>query len=151
MARYNPRRSEIYTIEQIYHELKLRDSPHLGCSITNPLGELVKVVVQDAMALEADLIKAFAGKSFRYLYETSEWIPVFEFVGTEQEFLECVEVNVDLDPYLKPGQAVRMLVWPKGTIYEQYHKLSDDKSSLLDMYGSHPVPPQLKEALDKQA
>lgn len=148
MTRFNPKCNEIYTIEQIYRELKLRDSPHLGCRITNPLGKVVKVVVQDAVAQEDSIIKAFEGKSFRYLHETSEWIPVFEFIGTEQEFLQCVEIDVDLDPYLKDNEPVGMVVWPKGTEYEQYYKLSDDMTALLDMYGSNPLPQRIKEAVN---
>lgn len=147
MTRYHPRRNEVYTIEQIYDELKLRDGPHLGGYIDNPSGVSVRVVVQDAQCLQTEIIKAFEGKSFRYLYETSEWIPVFEFMGNEQEFLACVDTAVDLDPYLDDNAPVGMVVWPKGTTYEQYYKLSDDGTTLEHSYGKEPVPPRIKEAV----
>lgn len=150
MSRYHPRRNEIYTIEQIYNELILRDGPHLGSRITNPLGVSVAVVVQDGQCLHTAVLKAFAGKSFRYLRETSEWIPVFEFIGNEQEFLACVDTAVDLDPYLEEDRPVGMTVWPKGSPYEQYYKLSEDGASLNHSYGTEPLPPRIKEALDAQ-
>lgn len=150
MSRYHPRRNEVYTIEQIYDELKLRDGPHLGSRITNPMDVLVKVVVQDSHCHDSATMKAFAGKSFRYLYETSEWIPVFEFIGNEQEFLACVDTAVDLDPYLDDRQSVGMVVWPKGTTYEQYYKLSNDGTTLEHSYGKEPLPYRIKEAIDAQ-
>ncbi len=148
MTRVYPRRSQQYTIEQIYNELKLRDSPHLGAYITNPLGEKVSVCVQDAMSKDAEIMKAFAGKSFTYRCETHEWIPVFDFVGTEQEFLECVEVAVDIDPHQDPDEPVSMVVWPKGTEYIQYYRLSEDGGSIVHSYGTDPLPPKTKEAIE---
>lgn len=149
MSSYYPKVNQNYTISQIYNELRLRDGPHLSSRITNPLGEVVNVVVQDTVCSVNDIINSFADKSFKYLYETSEWIPVFEFVGTEQEFLACVETAVELDTYFEEGKAVSMMVWPKNTTYEQFYKLSEDGNSISNNYETYPLHPRIKEALFK--
>ena len=104
--------------------------------------------MQDAHCGNEGVMKSFAGKSFRYRYETDEWIPVFDFIGTENEFLECVEIAVNLDPYQKEDEKVDMIVWPKGTTYEQYYKLSEDGAELVHAYGSDPLPFKTYKALE---
>ena len=151
MPLYYPKRGEVYTVEQIVTELKLRDSPFLKANITNPLGEVVDVVIQLAYIDDyAKLIPIMGNDKYRYIRETDEWIPVFQFVGSEEEFLKSVDTAVDLNPHLEEIEPVGMVVWPKGIEYEQYYKLSDDMTALLDMYGSNPLPQRIKESLSKQ-
>lgn len=148
MTLYHPKRGEVYTVKQIVTELKLRDSPFLCSEITNPLGEKVEVVIQTAWCTEEQLIPIMGDDRYRYIRETDEWIPVFHFTGTEEEFLKSVECGVTLDPYLKEDDPVGMTVWPKGTEYSQYYTVNEDHTVLTCRLHTYQVSPELKRALD---
>lgn len=148
MTTIRPNRGEIYTVEQIYSDLDFRDFAFLTMQITNPLNERVEVVVQNGESGEKGILKAFATKSFRYICETDESIPVFDFMGTEQQFLECVDTAVHLNPFQRDDEKIGMLVWSKGTTYEQHYKLSEDGSEIFDSCASYPVPCKIHRALE---
>ncbi|WP_396190434.1 hypothetical protein [Flavobacterium sp.] len=124
MTLRSPVRGQIYTVREIVTELKLRDTPFLKACIKNPVGDEVEVVIQLGWLPSLDILIPLMGDNkYRFRRETDEWIPVFDFVGSEEEFLQTVNTNIDLDPYHDVGQPVGMVVWPKGTEYEQYYKL----------------------------
>lgn len=148
MTRRNPVRGQIYTVKEIVNDLKLRDSPFLCSEITNPIGEKVKVVIQTSWCGDDELIPIMGDTRYKYIRETSEWIPIFEFVGTEEEFLKTVDCAVTLDQFLKQEEPVGMTVWPKGTEYIQYYKVNEDNTMIDTSYGLYPTTHKLKRALD---
>lgn len=152
MTRYYPRPGTVYTVEQIVTELKLRDSPFLKADITNPLGEKVDVVIQLACVDNYEkLIPIMGNDKYRYIRETSEWIPIFQFMGTEEEFLKSVDTAIQIDPHLAENEPVGMLAWPKGTEYVEFYKLSDDGTHIVHSYGTEILPHRIKKAFEAQA
>lgn len=148
MSRHKPIRGQVYTVKEIVNDLRLRDNPCLCSEITNPVGEKVEVVIQTSCCGDDDLIRIMGDARYRYIKETFEWIPIFEFVGTEEEFLKTVDCAVTLDQFLKEEDPVEMTVWPKGTDYTQHYEVNEDNTMIYTSYGLYPTTHNLKRALD---
>lgn len=117
MSKNYPRQTVVYTYDQIINELDLPDSAFLtftyrGLSSTVQDSHLVDELLSDPK---------WAASRWTYLYETSEWIPIFRFEGTEEEWLELVDVEVEIVPY---DTERSLWVTPKGHYREQYYKLA---------------------------
>jgi hypothetical protein len=135
-----PKRGGVYTLREVEIVLELRDSAHLGfwhdlgaawvcASCANDDDDCpyvhnhkVQCVIQTSHVTRDDLlsIPGFADSKWKYRYETDEWIPVFEFVGTDiQQFVNIVpslcDYNLDRDPNSQ-------WVTPKGFPRKQYEE-----------------------------
>lgn len=123
MTKRSPVSRHIYTLDQIVNELNLKDSPHLCFTAPNVNGVKVESVVQTSHMLLEDLLKVpgFGETKWRYIRTTSEWIPLFDYVGSEpmSEFLDMEEY---LDPYLNFGDEPAIFSVPKGYPREQYYQ-----------------------------
>lgn len=110
----HPKRGVIYTLETICNVLDLRDSPSLGFTHAGRDG-----VIQDAHLTVAELLSVpeLAETQWRYRYETSEWIPVFDYVDARP-----ITDFVDVAPYLDCCDGTDTGSWwatPKGFPREQ--------------------------------
>jgi len=115
MSRIYPQRNVQYTYAEIENHLYLRDSPCLwfsykgiGCPIQTAhvgFGELLNV-------------PGMAESVWRFKEETDEWIPVFHFVGSEEDILKLVDIVEEIPTY--HGQKPGWWVVPKGFPREQY-------------------------------
>ena len=77
-----------YSLEQVF-QLELLDSPSLMCCIE---GE--PSVIQDSHCTSDELVASpLGGTQWRYVRTTSEWVPLFQFVG--------------------PGQITEFVTWEK--------------------------------------
>lgn len=109
-VRRYPETGHIYTLEQIMRELHLRDCPALMVSFEDKLS-----CVQDSHLSEQELLSVpgFAKTKWRYIRETSEWIPVFHWADSAdpKTFLDVEPSKDDPDRY--------HWVTPKGFPREQ--------------------------------
>jgi len=123
MKKRFPVSRNVYTLNQIVNELDLKDSPSLSFIAPNINGVKVESVVQTSHMLLEDLLKVpgFGETKWRYIRTTSEWIPLFDHVGSEpmSEFLDMEEY---IDPYLNFGDEPAIFSVPKGYPREQYYQ-----------------------------
>lgn len=90
-----PRRGEVFTAREVLG-LPLRDSPSWGITVAHdPEVEYDDPPMQDAHVTWEELLSVpgFAETQWRFVKETDEWIPVFEFVGTAEEALAFCDVS----------------------------------------------------------
>lgn len=139
-----------YTIDEIF-QLSLEDSPDFGCTLTNPLGEQVRVSIQDSHLTQDELKTALSGMIFIYIRTTFERIPVFTFIGSEQEFRDRVHVEVEIDPLKDPSHSIGLFCYPKNATPRQQYYTVDLDGSVSDAYGKkYIMSMKLKEALEYQ-
>jgi hypothetical protein len=113
-----PKRYQSYTLEQIYKELELRDSPALGFTYQDIDG-----CVQNSHLIPEELLSVPGMKESQWIYirETHEWIPCFQFnVKAKQPPINTL---VDLELYndiynLNKGQS--WWATPKGFPRQQH-------------------------------
>jgi hypothetical protein len=109
-VRHYPQVGELYTLEQIVRELYLRDSPALMVELNAKMS-----CVQDSHLTDTELLSVpgFAKTKWRYVRETSEWIPVFHWADPTdpKTFLDVEPSKDDRDRY--------HWVTPKGFPREQ--------------------------------
>jgi len=114
-----PRRDEVYTFEQIVHELDLRDS---AC-LTFWENEVCQNI-QDSHINEHDMLKLPRWAESRWVFtmETDEWIPIFRFAKDNEV---SIDELVDKEPYVDPFAKEAGVLWciPKGTDHEQYYRI----------------------------
>lgn len=99
----NPIKNRVYTLRQVF-QLRLRDTPHLG--FAGPRG--ARCVIQTSHLMEVDLlaVPGWADTQWKYLYETDEWIPVFQYVGPIKTLVDLLHIEVELNPYLAEDDGV---------------------------------------------
>lgn len=108
-----PRRGEVFTGAEVM-QLPLRDSPSLCVPVKWDADvEHDEAPIQDAHLTQDELLSVpgFSESRWRFLFETDEWIPVFDFVGTADEALAFVDVSKEWDDTY---QQHRWWVTPKG-------------------------------------
>lgn len=113
-----PKRYQSYTLEQIYKELQLRDSPSLAFTHQDIGG-----CVQNSHLLEEDLLSVPGMKESRWIYirETHEWIPCFQFDTKAKQ--PPIDTLVDLESYIDTYNLNKGEFWwatPKGFPREQH-------------------------------
>lgn len=89
-----PKRYQSYTLEEIYRDLTLRDSPSLGFTHQDISG-----CIQDSHLTEEEFLSVPGMKESRWIYicETHEWIPCFQF-DTKVDQLS-IDTLVDIELY----------------------------------------------------
>lgn len=95
MARRFPEHGDIFTAREVF-ELPLRDSPSFGITVAHdPDVGYDDPPIQDSHTTVTDLLSVpgFAESKWRFIKETHEWIPMFDFVGTAEEALAFVDVH----------------------------------------------------------
>jgi len=134
-----PRRDEVYTFEQIVHELDLRDS---AC-LTFWENEICQNI-QDAHISEHDMLALphWAESRWKFVMETNEWIPIFRFAKDNEVTIDQL---VDKEPHIDPFAKEAGVLWcvPKGTDREQWYKLVVNEAGSVITDGSgqtYPVP-----------
>lgn len=109
-----PKTGQVYTLEYIVNTLYLRDSPSLKVSNIG--------VIQDSHlpnGVETLLeIPGFKDSTWKYIRETSEWIPLFNSEDTPEN-LKLVESCIDYEPWVTcpmryPDDPLLNWVTPKG-------------------------------------
>ena len=113
-----PKRYQSYTLEQIYKELQLRDSPSLAFTHQDISG-----CIQNSHLLEEDLLSVPGMKESRWIYirETHEWIPCFQFDTKAKQ--PPIDTLVDLESYIDTYNLSKGEFWwatPKGFPREQH-------------------------------
>ena len=139
-----------YSIAQIFNYLTLKEAPLFLIPLTNPLGEKVEAALQDTHCTKDDLKIVFKDASFVYARETSDWVPVFIFEGTEQQARQMVDVEVELDPQQSNSRPVQLFVTPKGHHRGQYYELTSRRTLSDPMGDECGIPMKLQEAIDAQ-
>lgn len=112
-----PVRGKTYTFTDV-QKLDLDDAPALNIMINGSMHPL-----QDSHVAVEYLLKncpEFANSLWRYSHTTIEWIPVFNFVGTEQEALRLVDHEPYIDQYNLMGKDP-LWVTPKGSPRPQHY------------------------------
>ena len=108
-----PQRGEIFTAEEVF-ALPLRDCPCLCIAVScDPEVEYDDPPIQYSHLTVEQLLSVlgFAESKWRFIKETSEWIPVFEFVGTAEEAALLVDISKEWDDVFK---RYSWWVTPKG-------------------------------------
>lgn len=108
-----PVRNRVYTLEEIYNVLYLRDSPALGFVYKDIPG-----CIQDSHITQEELLSVPGLKDSKWVYvrETFEWIPIFQFAAITVD-QPCISTYVDLEPYDDKYRLNSELSWwatPKG-------------------------------------
>jgi hypothetical protein len=117
MTRVYPRSDQIYTLAEI-SGLYLRDSPFLRGFAAGR-----HVVIQSSHLTEEELlaVPGAAESQWRYVRETEEWIPIFEFVGPENGIAQFCDMAYAFDwskeAYDHQGE---LWVTPKGHPRRQF-------------------------------
>lgn len=102
-----PRQNSVYTVREILTELFLRDMAHLGFTYQGQ-----RSVIQESHITEQEFLDTGISEvKFTYMYETSEWIPVFRAVDNE-EVLAYVDITEEVSPYR--DSELEWWVTPKG-------------------------------------
>lgn len=120
-----PIRNAAYTLRFIEENLQLRDSPFL--QFTGPTGN--DCVIQTSHFTTEQLFSTnekWADTQWIYSYETSEWIPIFRYIGDPSLLIELLDFEISLDPFLNSSLELEYSCTPKGLPREQYYKLSAD-------------------------
>ena len=113
----------VYTLAEIYR-LSLRDSPSLGFSYLGKPG-----VIQDSHVTREDMLARcpqLAETRWRYLRETYEWIPVFEYASEDDSLLACLDLEPSLHGFTGEDEGVWWAT-PKGSPRQQYFYPQDGK------------------------
>ena len=133
MPKKYPIQGESYTYAQIL-ELVLRDSPFLMVPTpADPITGRPKglTTIQDACVDDPDEFAAILGdRRFKYLFTTSELIPIFEFVGTYDDIKDVL----DFEPWLDTSDIRGSSPWwctPKAYPNKQYYQWADSDFTLL--------------------
>lgn len=106
----------VYSLNDIVNCLELRDGPSLGFHYNGKEG-----VIQDSHLSAEELLSVpgLGDTTWKYIRETNEWIPVFQYHGEIEDLL----ATVDLEPYSDttfPEHAdLYWWVTPKGFPREQ--------------------------------
>ena len=141
-----PTRGAVYTFAEI-EKLPLRDSAFLRVCINDICG-----TVQDS---EGDLStsEVWMNSRWKFLYETDEWIPIFEFHESNTVLVEqIVDFEIHIDPHAdKPS----WWVTPKGFPRPQFYRIVSDDSGvkmIANNYSSEldPIPDALRPYLDNK-
>jgi hypothetical protein len=87
-----PVRGQKYTLAEV-EKLQLRDSAFLMLTLVKPgssEGYLDQYPIQTSHFHMDDLLKIpeWAGSRWKYMYETTEWIPVFYCVSEDEELVK---------------------------------------------------------------
>ena len=95
MANIRPRPGQVYSSEEIIKDLSLRDSPFFKFMFGNH-----SVVIQTSHMTDEQLlsVEGFASVRWKYIRETSEWIPIFHAVDND-EILRLVNIEKSTDNY----------------------------------------------------
>lgn len=131
-----PRSGVVYTLRQVLTQLELRDSPHLGFRAKPPAAREFDIwrpadhiqwhegraVIQESHCTTAQMLEVpgFADSLWRYVRETHEWIPVFEYAGTAP-ITDFVDMEPENEKYADDMQPRGWWVTPKGLTREQYY------------------------------
>jgi hypothetical protein len=109
MARYYPKAGQVYTLAQIENELNLDDSPSL--SFRRIDGKRGLMQTSHLTKEELLSIPGMADSEWQYLRTTSEWIPLFTYVGVADP-----KTLVDVEPWEDDFGDQPDLLWitPKG-------------------------------------
>lgn len=130
----DPRRGRHYTARQLLTgEIYLRDSPFFNLTLSFE-GRMVRTVIQHSHVTNEELlgVPGFADSLWRYLRETDEWCPIFEFVGTAEQAALLVDTERDnVSKYELEHEGLSKYLWttPKGLPREQYY----DKNGLCSL------------------
>lgn len=144
MNRYHPKRGQVYTLEQIYNTLELRDSAFLRFPFPSPLkrdtdqwrpvdeyAPRVRMqVIQTSHFTEAELLAlpGWAETKWTYERETIEWIPLFTFAGEVEELVKLLDMepsNAKFAPDMEPRY---WWVTPKGLPRQQYYDINGNSN-----------------------
>lgn len=134
-AMYHPKRGVQYTVDQIYKELKLDDSPFLCFDYETIEGVSTDMVIQDSYVV----VEAHTGESteekpdrfgdlkFEYRYTTDEWIPIFQYRGDIAELVKHLNFGLVLSTFPRDGEnAFCATAWLKTNVdYRDYYTLVD--------------------------
>ncbi len=125
MKKIRPISGQIYTARQMLSdELELKDSPFFCFKLVVD-GEQRDCVLQTAHTTNEQMlsVEAFADSYWEYEYTTSEWIPIFNFTGTEEEIRTFFDIELENQPDYMVGKEPRGYhVTLKGFPQEQYFK-----------------------------
>ncbi len=119
MSRVCPRSGQVYTLNEI-SGLYLRDSACLRGFI----GEQ-HVTIQNSHLTEEEFlaVPGAAESRWRYVRETDEWIPVFEFVGPENGIAQFCDISFSFDwKTMAYKREDHLFVTPKGHPCRQYEE-----------------------------
>lgn len=117
MNKIYPKCGTIYTYKEIVEILTLRDSPHLGFSHENWLG-----VIQNSHLTEEEFnsIPGMNETTWRYVRETSEWIPLFEYVGEIDKLLSVIDIVPANENFVRGQPFNSWWATPKGFPRNQF-------------------------------
>lgn len=135
----HPIRGQCYTIDQIKN-LSLRDNAFLRVPNPTTLSERFGYSTVQSDEFHEDTKELWKAATFKYLRETDEWIPLFEFVGTHEDALKFLDFDLLLYPY---ENSLGWWVTEKGYPIPQYYTWdSEDPEKLVDSSGDKIKAPQ---------
>lgn len=130
-----PVQGRVYTFAEVC-KLDLLDSPSMCMFIDldHPThGEIrVDTCIQTSHLTEEEHLQVpgMAESKWRYIRTTSEWIPIFNFAGTNPESLVDIQLDTDFDREYDPHK-VRLWCTPKGHKRVQYYETVRDNGDLF--------------------
>jgi len=123
--RIYPKRYMVYTLKEIINNLYLRDTPHLCINGKEGIDGVIQTShITDEQLLSVDKIE---DTRWVYIRETSEWIPIFHYVGNRH--------NLPLSHFIDVEKAIPIFhselddsfwITPKGFKREQYDGATHD-------------------------
>lgn len=111
MNKVYPKCGTIYTYKEIVEILTLRDSPSLNFSHKNMLG-----VIQESHLTQEQLLSVpgMIDTTWRYVRETLEWIPLFDYSGDINKLLEVIDIEPASEFYQSNQPITCWWATPKG-------------------------------------
>jgi hypothetical protein len=90
-----PRVGQVYSSEEILRNLDLRDTPFFMFMFNDH-----RVVIQTSHMTDSEVlsVEKFSDVRWKYIRETSEWIPIFHAVDND-EILRLVNIEKSTDNY----------------------------------------------------
>lgn len=113
-----PKPGQRFTLAQIEH-LPLDDSPGLMVRIKGQ-----QECVQNSHVTEAAMFAACPAlreSMWEYEETTDEWIPIFKYVGPDEQLKDLFDWETYRDPYRDVDEKPSLWVTPKGSPREQFY------------------------------
>lgn len=116
-----PVKNCVYTVKDI-SELTLVDSPFLRVRVPDSYGGGIAPLQNEIYSEE--ILAVIGDLEFKYQRTTTEWIPLFIYVGDPDRLKEVLDFDLHLDPY---ADEVGAWVTVKGHPEEQYYRWHDEE------------------------
>lgn len=133
-----PARRKTYTLEQIFTELILDDTPSFNFEVRRPDASPVECTLQDLHVVPANLLNilGFANTEWVYQYTSIMGTPIFVYsYHNTRPISDFVDIEPAVDPFSSDKD--RMVFWctPKGYPKPQYYSETEDGRIIVTATG----------------